>query len=268
MEGTAEIKTIAIEPALNLWQKLVEIRRQTDTLGKENSGYNFKFVSSSQVINAVKQAMDDHGVLLTVDITKSTVGDHETKKHEHEYFTEIWTDFVWINADNPKEQMTLHGYGQGLDTGEKGVGKAMTYAEKYFFLKQFNIPTDKDDPDANAKRPEKQYKQDSQRPQAPAEPVSGKATTDQFNEINRLLAKQGIPKEKMRDMIRAAAREPFDKIVDLTAIEASFCISRFISAKQVAEIHASLPPVPAPPAPAPAAPPIADTEIAESNIPF
>lgn len=40
-------------------------------------------------------------------------------------------------------------YAQGIDTeGEKGVGKALTYAEKYFLLKQFNIATDTDDPDS------------------------------------------------------------------------------------------------------------------------
>ena len=39
-----------------------------------------------------------------------------------------------------------------MDDGEKGVGKALTYAEKYFMLKFFNIPTDKDDPDSFQKK--------------------------------------------------------------------------------------------------------------------
>lgn len=40
-------------------------------------------------------------------------------------------------------------YAQGLDVeGEKGVGKLLTYGEKYLFLKLFNIATDKDDPDS------------------------------------------------------------------------------------------------------------------------
>jgi hypothetical protein len=58
-------------------------------------------------------------------------------------------EYTWINADNPEETIVIPFYGQGVDiAGEKGVGKALTYAEKYFLLKQFNIATDKDDPDA------------------------------------------------------------------------------------------------------------------------
>jgi hypothetical protein len=56
---------------------------------------------------------------------------------------------TWVNAENPEETIECPWYGQGVDiAGEKGVGKALTYAEKYFILKQFNIATDKDDPDA------------------------------------------------------------------------------------------------------------------------
>jgi hypothetical protein len=56
---------------------------------------------------------------------------------------------TWVNADKPDEVIECPWYGQGVDiAGEKGVGKALTYAEKYFILKQFNIATDKDDPDA------------------------------------------------------------------------------------------------------------------------
>jgi hypothetical protein len=55
---------------------------------------------------------------------------------------------TWVDTESG-EELSIPWYGQGVDlAGEKGVGKALTYAEKYFILKQFNIPTDKDDPDA------------------------------------------------------------------------------------------------------------------------
>jgi len=56
---------------------------------------------------------------------------------------------TWVNIDLPEEVVKVNWYAQGVDlAGEKGVGKALTYGEKYFMLKFFNIPTDKDDPDA------------------------------------------------------------------------------------------------------------------------
>jgi hypothetical protein len=52
-------------------------------------------------------------------------------------------------------------YAQGVDiAGEKGVGKALTYGEKYFLLKTFNIATDKDDPDAFQEKAESYRKPD------------------------------------------------------------------------------------------------------------
>ncbi|MNP04955.1 ERF superfamily protein [compost metagenome] len=54
-------------------------------------------------------------------------------------------------------------YSQGVDiAGEKGVGKALTYGEKYFILKFFNIPTDKDDPDTFQKKYEQKASKEMQ----------------------------------------------------------------------------------------------------------
>jgi hypothetical protein len=92
--------------------------------------------------------MDEHGLLLVPRVVKNKISPHTTKNGNAEYFTELEMQFTWINSEKPDEQIVCDWYGQGLDSGEKGVGKAMTYAEKYFLLKFFNIATDKDDPDA------------------------------------------------------------------------------------------------------------------------
>ena len=63
------------------------------------------------------------------------------KKGALVYFTELIMTMTWINSDNPEETIECPWYAQGVDTaGEKGVGKALTYGEKYFLLKFFNIP--------------------------------------------------------------------------------------------------------------------------------
>lgn len=67
--------------------------------------------------------------------------------------------FRWVNAENPEDYLEVPWYGQGVDDGEKGVGKALTYAEKYFVLKFFHIATDKDDPDSWAGKHEEEPQQ-------------------------------------------------------------------------------------------------------------
>ncbi|MNI49325.1 ERF superfamily protein [compost metagenome] len=77
----------------------------------------------------------------------------EKPKKTTTYFTELKLTMTWVNADDPSEIVECPWYSQGVDiAGEKGVGKALTYGEKYFILKFFNIPTDNDDPDAFQKK--------------------------------------------------------------------------------------------------------------------
>ncbi len=137
---------------LNLHQKLIEVRKAVPYLKKDSAGFNFKYVSSSKTLGSLKSTMDKQSVLLVPEIVKHKVCDHSTKEGNHEYFTELTMVFTWVNADNPDDKIVCPFYAQGLDSGEKGVGKALTYAEKYFLLKFFNIPTDKDDPDSFQKQ--------------------------------------------------------------------------------------------------------------------
>lgn len=135
---------------MNIYQKLVEVRKSVPYLQKSADGPQFKYVSSSQVLANVKAKMDELNLLLIPRITKHEVREYiKGDKGTVTYFTELEIEFTWINADAPEEKVSCEWYGQGIDiAGEKGVGKALTYAEKYFMLKFFNIPTDKDDPDS------------------------------------------------------------------------------------------------------------------------
>ena len=124
------------------------MRKEVPYLQKESKGYQFNYTGSSLVLGSLKTKMDELGLLLIPRVVSKEVSEHETAKGGKEYFTELCMEFTWINADQPEETIVCSWYGQGLDNGEKGVGKAMTYAEKYFMLKFFNIATDKDDPDS------------------------------------------------------------------------------------------------------------------------
>ncbi|MHB8172124.1 MAG: ERF family protein [Thermincolia bacterium] len=149
---------------MNLHQKLIEVRKVVPYLQKENAGSQYKYVSSSQVLANVRAKMDELNILLVPKVTGHNVltetiefveiyNGKEKPKKTTTYFTELDMIFTWVNADKPDETIECPWYGQGVDiAGEKGVGKAMTYAEKYFILKFLNIATDKDDPDSFQKR--------------------------------------------------------------------------------------------------------------------
>lgn len=149
---------------MNLYEKLIEVRKAVPYLQKDKKGHGFNYVSSSDTIGALKTKMDEVGVLLVPSVVHSEVRDHQTAKGGHNYFTVLNMEFTWVNSEKPEESITCSWTGQGLDSGEKGVGKALTYAEKYFLLKFFNIATDQDDPDSF------QQKSDSKQPKKYASP--------------------------------------------------------------------------------------------------
>lgn len=148
---------------MNIYQKLIEVRKDVPYLQKDSQmtqGQSYKYNSSSQVIGAVRKKLDEMNLLLITKIVDKrvhmdTVEFEETKngvskpKRTTTFFTELDLMMVWVNGDDPTEQIEVPWYGQGIDTaGEKGVGKALTYAEKTFILKEFNIATDQMDVDA------------------------------------------------------------------------------------------------------------------------
>lgn len=143
---------------MNIYQKLVEVRKSVPYLKKEAQGSQYNYTGSSQVLAAVRSKMDDLGLVLIPSITDKELHQSAIEYFDKEgrpnkrtttYFTEIKMKMTWVNAENPEEKIEVPWYAQGVDiAGEKGVGKALTYGEKYFMLKTFNIATDKDDPDS------------------------------------------------------------------------------------------------------------------------
>lgn len=163
---------------MNIYQKLIEVRKAVPYLKKANQGYQFKYVSSSDTLGALRESMDTNGLLLVPRVVSHEIRDHSTRKGDHEYFTILNVEYTWVNAESPAETVVCTWQGCGLDDGEKGTGKALTYAEKYFLLKFFNIATDKDDPDD--RQPDKQKARSSE--PANATPMSSPAPAADPNE--------------------------------------------------------------------------------------
>lgn len=56
------------------------------------------------------------------------------------------TIYRFVNIDKPEEYIDIDTYGDGVDSGDKAPGKAMTYSDKYALMKAYKIITG-DDPD-------------------------------------------------------------------------------------------------------------------------
>jgi len=130
---------------LNLYQKLVEIRKQVLYVKKDNKGFNFNYASGEDIICAIRPMMDELGILLIPDVESFELV--EIKKGANtNSVPKITISHTWINAENPIERITTKAtYFEDKMAGCQSIGAMMTYAERYFLYKFFQVATGADD---------------------------------------------------------------------------------------------------------------------------
>ena len=147
---------------MNIYQKMAAITAELQTVAKNlmvetGKGKGYKAVSERDIIDAVKPLEEKHGVYSypcarkvlesqTLE-SESTYNGNTTKKTT--FFTRIETTYRFVNVDDPTDFIETVTFAEGIDTQDKGSGKAMTYGDKYALMKAYKISTG-DDPDQNA----------------------------------------------------------------------------------------------------------------------
>lgn len=102
----------------------------------------YKAVSDSDLRNKLREHMHKAGLIIVpcgVDAT-TTVERYQDDygKNKQTVFTEAHTQYKLIHAESG-ESLELAGYGHGVDSQDKGAGKATTYALKNTLLDLFFI---------------------------------------------------------------------------------------------------------------------------------
>lgn len=147
---------------MNIYQKLHKIQSQVLGLGKDKDGQNYRYVTGSKVIEHIKPLMNDLGLILKQEVLSIDnerqdyiVGFGTAKERtKSEILSKVMMRFTWIDTETGEKDENLFG-ANGQNDWEKGLGSALTYAERYFLLKYFHIATDEDDID-NPERKEQE----------------------------------------------------------------------------------------------------------------
>ena len=173
------------ESTMNLFQKLLEIQKRVVGLGKDSKSFGYQYVSGSKVLEHIKPLMNEMGIILKQEVLdiENTRQDYTTKSgSKSEILTKATMRFTWIDcATGEKDENMFAANGQ--NDWEKGLGSALTYAERYFLLKYFHISTDEDDIDNPSRKPETVSK--------PTANVSHstKATISDLSKVKEMLSK-------------------------------------------------------------------------------
>ena len=148
---------------MNIFEKMAAITAELQTVAKNmtvGTGNNkYKAVSERDILDAVKPLEEKHGVysypasrevlesnLLESEDTYTDYNGNTTIKQKTTFMTRINTVYRFVNIENPEEYIETTTFAEGIDSQDKGSGKAMTYADKYALMKAYKISTG-DDPD-------------------------------------------------------------------------------------------------------------------------
>ncbi len=144
------------EKKLNLFQKIADVKANIEGFTKDTKGYNYSYVSGSQVLHSIRNKMEEHNLLFVPHIKNASYQEIEVMvkgQKKPNILVSLDLIYTWIDADNPTDRFEIPFYAIGhQDDASKALGTALTYSERYLLMKQFNIPTDEDDADAKQKR--------------------------------------------------------------------------------------------------------------------
>ena len=138
---------------LNIFQRMLNATNEIQTVAKNldvkvSETNTYKAVGERDILNAVKPIEFKHGIYsypINRTILNNEVIESETKygtKKQIHYLIE--TVYRFVNVDDTSDFIETTSYSDGIDTGDKAMGKAMTYGDKYALMKAYKISTGED----------------------------------------------------------------------------------------------------------------------------
>jgi ERF superfamily len=156
---------------MNLYEKILAVSMEVKNIEKNMSvgsgNYAYKAVSDLDVTLKVKEA-EEKFKLVSIPIKQELVSSEvirtlkDGNKETLTYVDNIKMTLRIVDIEEPTMFIDVESFGKGIDSGDKGFGKASTYARKYALLNAYKIATG-EDPDAEKSKQEEVAKQISEK---------------------------------------------------------------------------------------------------------
>jgi hypothetical protein len=132
-----------------IYGKMASILKETKAITKseKNQQQGFKFRGIDNVMNELHELFAKNEVFILQEVKSFTTENRPTKSGGMNTFTRATITFRYITTDGSYVETT--NVGEAMDSGDKGMNKAMSIALKYSLLQMLLIPTEEQkDPDA------------------------------------------------------------------------------------------------------------------------
>lgn len=132
-----------------IYAKMANILKESKAITKseKNQQQGFKFRGIDNVMNELHELFAKNEVFILQEVKSFSTENRPTKSGGLNTFTRATITFKYITTDGSFVETT--NVGEAMDSGDKGMNKAMSIALKYSLLQMFLIPTEEQkDPDA------------------------------------------------------------------------------------------------------------------------
>ncbi len=142
---------------MSVYEKMLNVMSKVGYLNKDgfvetSKGNGYKALTDEKVLTTIRPVLvEERLLMIPVKMDhrrtdeKVTAYDREGNKIERaNRLTDVDMVFRFIDVDNPSDIVEVVSSGTGVDTQDKGIGKAQTYAKKYAILNSFLVPSGDD----------------------------------------------------------------------------------------------------------------------------
>ena len=196
----------------NVYQRISKVMQEVQYLAKDDmvvtnaySGAGYKAISEEKVTTEIRKSLIKNGLVI-IPISMEHTRDDEILKDKSgtEKVSRLATVNVMYriqNIDDKDDYIMAVSSGTGVDTQDKAVGKAMTYAYKYLLLRTFAIPTGEDTDKISSEMYDGQFQE-----------KKAKITKGIADELRDRIKTQGKDYMKVREILDKYEFESLDDI--------------------------------------------------------
>ena len=142
---------------------------------KKNSQQGFMYRGIDDVMNALNPALVENKVFAVPEVLESTREDRVTSKGNPIIYSVAKVRYTFYAEDGSNVQAVV--IGEGMDSGDKSMNKAMSIAFKYACFQVFCIPTEEmKDPDAESHELAPRQQAGQQKPAAQSTKTTGRSS--------------------------------------------------------------------------------------------
>lgn len=207
--------------AEKIYQNIIRAMNEVNSISKDNYNkiQNFKFRGIDDVMNTMHPILSKNNIFVAPEVENFEREERTSKNGGLIIYTVATIKFTFYAEDG--SNIIVKVIGEAMDSGDKGMNKAMSIAYKYALFQVFCIPTE-DDPDkdsytlAQKQQANKNTKtsQPTKQPATQKTPQQNLISTEQKETLINLIESAGLILTEELPKINGLTVDRYDKALD------------------------------------------------------